>query len=228
MSNRTEKPQPLHANLKKVVQVYLGLLISVIMLALVIGQLNLPYFGKTIWTLAGDCILAVAHAVPHIMRAIAGEFPFVYGAVGVLWLSQIYLRSYKSGNIEPTRFDGVMAFISVLLLIVYGFELDIVAPQSATFFQLLVLYSAMSPIAFCLTVILPDMVPADSGTSLKFYVITMVPAVITYFGHAVLSGNFPIFGGLGSFVSSMAGYMAGLCFIETAEDLAKASKQPAP
>lgn len=135
----------------RIVKLYLAGLVAMLLTTLVLGQLNLPYFGKTVWELgvAGNTWLA---------RAIDGyvptHYPFVAGAIGVLWLNRTYFRARKLRPFKSTRVDLGFGVLAAILLVMYFAQWDIVLPLKANFLYRVSLFCSISVVVFAMTVAL--------------------------------------------------------------------------
>ncbi|KVP96660.1 hypothetical protein WJ97_12315 [Burkholderia ubonensis] len=146
----------------RILQRYLGTLIVLLLVTLLVGQLNLPHYGKTAWVLGVDVLSVVfGQYVPLVSRMVASQYAFAAGVLGVVWLTHIYLRVHRTGRYSPRRFDGVMVVLSLYLIVVYFAYWDTVLPFKSSFFSRLALYSAISPVVFSYYVLLLDCVERE-------------------------------------------------------------------
>jgi hypothetical protein len=141
----------------RIVQSFLGVLISVLLLTLVLGQLKLPQIGSTLWELAIYGIVTgfegLGVVIPALGDATASHYTVLTGAVGVFWLTHIYLRVSKTGHyrVRPLV-DAPMFLMTAWLLVIYFSYFEKTLPLDATFFSRVALYCAISPVVFSLTV----------------------------------------------------------------------------
>jgi hypothetical protein len=194
---------------KGVLLMFLGFLISLLLLALCVGQLSLPYFGKSIWDLGAFGVswvfgefcrlggLAVdwaAGVLPTLTDRIAVNFSVVTCAVGVLWLTTIYRRVHKTGRFEARIFDGVMVAVSVVLMGFYFCCLDEVLPFGASFFARCALFCSICLLVFCVSVPLAHCAkvvgrgPKGKKEDLESYEVTYFGFVLTCVIAAMVTG----------------------------------------
>ncbi|KWA84128.1 hypothetical protein WL29_22455 [Burkholderia ubonensis] len=138
----------------RIIKLFLGTLIALLLVTLVFGQLNLPYYGKTAWDLGIAGIVWVACLIPVISTEAAAQYPFVVGALGVLWLTLTYHRVQRTGRYSAGRLDGLMTVMALWLLVVYFEYQDKVLPFDAAFFYRVALYCAIAAMTFSLFVML--------------------------------------------------------------------------
>lgn len=152
---------------QNVMLLFLGGLIALLVGSLLVGQLNLPYVGKTVWDLGvlgvawlfdeawhlGDVGVSWAEIeIPLLSNKVAGHYTFVTCALGVLWLNVIYRRVRKTGRYSSRIADCGLTVVSVYLLVVYFAYADEVLPLQASFFARVALYCSISLVVFCFMV----------------------------------------------------------------------------
>jgi hypothetical protein len=139
---------------KRIVQLFLGTLISLLLTTLVLGQLNVPYIGITLWDLGLAAIASgfdsLCNVIPVLADATASNYTVITGAVGVCWLTHTYFRIRRLGTYRASGFvDSLMAVASLWLLVIYIPYEDKTLPLHASFFSRLALFCAISPVVFC-------------------------------------------------------------------------------
>lgn len=136
----------------RIIKLFLGTLITLLLVTLFVGQLNLPYYGKTVWDVGVAGVVWVASLIPVISAEAAAHYPFVVGALGVLWLTHTYHRVKRTGRYSAGRIDGLMTVLALWLLVVYFEYQDTVLPFQAAFFYRVALYCAIAAMTFSLFV----------------------------------------------------------------------------
>lgn len=152
---------------QNVMLLFLGGLTALLVGSLLVGQLSLPFVGKTVWDLGVhgiawlfDEVLRLGDAgalwasieIPLFSNKVAHHYTFVACALGVLWLTDIYRRVRKTGRYSSRIADRVMTVASVYLLVVYFAYTDEVLPLQASFFARMALYCSISLVVFCFMV----------------------------------------------------------------------------
>ena len=136
----------------RIIQQFLCFMGGLLGVTLVVGQLNLPFYGATLWDL-GAAMLARAYEwgcsmVPEVVGVLSGRFPVVVGALGVLWLTTIHLRVQRTGRYAAGFVDLLFTGCALGGLVGYFYFLDRVLPVDATFFYRVVLYCAIAVLTF--------------------------------------------------------------------------------
>ncbi|KVP98007.1 hypothetical protein WJ96_05400 [Burkholderia ubonensis] len=138
----------------RVVLMFLGSMIALLLVTLAIGQLNLPYYGKTVWDLGIASFLWAFACISVMSERAASQFPFVTGALGVLWLTRTYLRVRRTGRYTPGRIDVVMAVVFLGLLGVYFVYQEQALPLQASFFNRVALFCAFAVMMFSFSLVM--------------------------------------------------------------------------
>jgi len=137
----------------RVIQRFLSTLVGLLLAALLIGQLKLPYYGATAWDLGGNVLEWLFLRIPVAAEAVAAQYPFVTGTVGVLWLTTNYLRIHRTGQRTASVGDACFAGLALILFVIYYAFPDLTLPVTASFFYRLSLYCAISVVVFGVSVL---------------------------------------------------------------------------
>jgi uncharacterized integral membrane protein len=231
---------------KRIVQSFLGVLISVLLLTLVLGQLKLPQIGSTLWELAIYGIVTgfegLGVLIPALGDATASHYTVLTGAVGVFWLTHIYLRVSKTGHyrVRPLV-DAPMLLLTAWLLVIYFSYFEKTLPLDATFFSRVALYCAISPVVFSLTVSLGYLSKVNSTNEKERHdgwmtlfvislVLTVVCAIITGFrgGESPVSfWSYQLPNAVLHLLANIGGFAMGMWFLDGADaPAAKDKGQP--
>jgi hypothetical protein len=137
---------------KRIVQFFLGTLLTLMLSTLLLGQLKLPEIGKTVWDLGIEALCALGTYlevwIPQLVDATGDHYTVLTGAVGVFWLTHIYLRVSRTGYYSRRKLvDGVMSVLTGWLFVNY-LNMDKTLPLHANFFERLALFCAISPVVF--------------------------------------------------------------------------------
>lgn len=136
----------------RIVKLFLGYMIGLLLVTLVFSQLNLPYYGRTVWDLFLSGTSWVWGIIPAMSMQLADQFAFVTGAIGVLWLTHTYFSVRRAGKYATGRLDFVFFLLSLWLLVVY-FAYDAqVLPLNSSFFYRVALYCAIASVTFSFAV----------------------------------------------------------------------------
>lgn len=136
----------------RIIRRFLGTMLALLLATVLIGQLNLPYYGVTAWDLGVAILAWLGNCLPLVTQAIADQYPFVTGAIGALWLTIIYFRVQRTGRYLVRAADGVLGGVAVALYVVYFVYLADVLPLGASAVYRVALYCAISLLVFCVGV----------------------------------------------------------------------------
>jgi len=143
----------------QVLLLYIAGLLTLLLGSLVVFHFKIPFLGETLWDALFNGIshgleLLFTTVLPTLGTATAAHYTVLTGAVGVLWLTQIYLRVNRTGRVQPGKVDGFMLVLATWLYAVYWLYMGTTVTVNASFYARLALYSAISTVVFSLTVVL--------------------------------------------------------------------------
>ncbi|KVP17033.1 hypothetical protein [Burkholderia ubonensis] len=222
-----------HPTPARVILLFLGSMISFLLATLALAQLNLPYYGKTVWDLGMAGLAWVFGYVPALANMVASQYTFVVGAFGVLWLTAIYFRARRTRQYKPRVFDRLMAVLSVGLFYVYYAHQDQVLPFQASFFSRLALYCAIAVVSFCVILLVADKESAleaagsdENGGSFFFALLIGAASAFATAFHggdvaAVSFWGFQLPNAILHFIANFGGLAMGIWFYEEVAKLTK-------
>lgn len=226
----------------RIIQQFLCFMVALMLLTLVVGQLNLPFYGATLWDL-GAAMLELGYdwaraLIPAVADAVSERFPVVTGALGVLWLMTIHLRVQRSGRYALGTLDVLFSGCALGGLIVYFFFLDRILPLSATFFYRVALYCSVAVLTFGVSVAasaLSDKLERTVGGEEWPVVLLLIGGIVIAIGTSKQGEGFCFSGmnvvlhlvaNLGAAVMGIA-YEGRVSFIARQRDNAKAKAEQA-
>lgn len=126
-------------------------LFVVVAATLLLGELNVPYYGATAWELAGVALRRGLQGVVATAAWTAHNFIFVTGTVGAVWLVRIQQCVNKVGEYRADNIDVGLFLVAFALFIIYFAYVDQVLPPKAGVFYRVALFSVIAMPIFGLT-----------------------------------------------------------------------------
>lgn len=222
---------------------FLGSMIALLLVTLVFGQLNLPYYGQTVWDLgclgiARACDFAFNVLLPYLGDVTASHYPVLTGMVGVSWLTHIYFRVHRTGCLKLSWVvDPLGILLSGFLLGTYFLCGDQVLPLNAGFFYRLALYCSIATVEFGLFAVLAHHAGLGreytGGRDLKLndrlmgclvgsFIVSLVSAFVTFGrGQDVPSVSFLVYqlpNGVLHLMATVGAVVAAVMFVEQIDE----------
>lgn len=216
---------------KRVMLQFIGVLLGIQLLALLLGQLNVPGYGDTVWSLVGSAFFAVCNLLPIGSAGMADNYAFVVGALAVLSLVNIHFVSCRSGEYQPGPLDILLALMAAWLFGVFYAYQDRTMPFNSSFFYRVSIFSAWAVVAVGVSGLLSYL--ADKLDDEVY-----LGAILVFFGSAIGTGmhgaqdatvpwfSFQVVNGVLQLVANFGGLVVWLIYEEQMSQ-AKKSYTPA-
>lgn len=137
----------------RVLSRFIGGLFVIVVATLLLGELNVPYYGATAWELAGVALKCGLQGVVATAAWTANNFIFVTGAVGTVWLVRIQQCVSNGGEYRADTIEVGLFLVAFALFIIYFAYVNQVLPPKAGVFYRVALFSVIAMLIFGLTVL---------------------------------------------------------------------------
>lgn len=226
----------------RVLLCFIGTWLVLLLATFLLGELNLPYFGATVWDLGAVVLGLGLRGVVAAAKWSGANFVFASGALGVVWLISIHLRVRRAGTFVGSVLDGALTLLALGLLVVYFVYEDQVLPLHASFFYRVALYSAISVPSLGVVVAfwsfdkrLPT-VAAEEGGLLFFTAVAMLAVAVATGQHGAEQDaaffSYRVLNAVLHLVATFGAFIAAACFHEELDlqeaAASKPSARPAP
>lgn len=189
---------------------------ALLLVTLVIGHLNLPYFGAPLWDVGASALALgytwVSGQIPVVAVAVSEHFPVVIGVLGVLWLTTIHFRVQRAGRYAIGAVDLLFAGCALCGLIVYFYFLERILPLDSTFFYRVALFCSIAVLTFGVGVVtsaLSEKLEMSVGGEVWPLIVLLIAGIVIAFASSLPGEGFR-FSGMNVVLHLVANIGAGV------------------